>query len=140
MGRADYLKLGDWNAVCFQCGFKRKASYLQKNWQGYWVCPEHNEPRQVQDFARAVPDNEMAPWVQPLPSAIYTYLNQSIGFGDNVTKFFQLGDGLYTTTVTNVSVNGITVGWTDNGKGGITLASAAPSYQRVTASGTETAP
>lgn len=66
-GRADYLELGGWNAVCFMCGRKRKASTLTKNWQGYWACPEHNEPRQPQDFVRAVPDNQTPPWSQPMP-------------------------------------------------------------------------
>ena len=70
-GRADYLELGDWNAVCFQCGRKRKASTLVKHWQGYYVCPDHNEPRQPQDFVRAVPDVQTPPWTQPRPG--YTY-------------------------------------------------------------------
>lgn len=65
-GRADYLELGDWNAQCSMCGRKRKASYLVKNWQGLWRCPEHNEPRHPQDFVRAVPDVQTPPWVQPV--------------------------------------------------------------------------
>lgn len=65
MGRADYLELGDWNAVCSMCGFKRKAGTLTKNWQGMWRCPIHNEPRQSQDFVRAVPDVQTPPWTQP---------------------------------------------------------------------------
>jgi hypothetical protein len=64
-GRADYLELGDWNAVCFQCGRKRKASTLQKHWQGYWVCPEHWEPRHPQDFVRSVKDIITPPFQQP---------------------------------------------------------------------------
>ena len=67
-GRADYLELGDWNAVCYQCGRKRKASTLVQNWQGFYVCPVHNEPRQPQDFVRSVPDNQTPPWVQPMPA------------------------------------------------------------------------
>lgn len=63
-GRADYLELGDWNAVCFECGRKRKASSMKKHWQGYWVCPEHWEARQPQDFVRSVPDIIQPPWVQ----------------------------------------------------------------------------
>jgi len=62
--RADYLALGDWNAVCFECGRKRKGSSLKKNWQGYWVCPEHWEARQPQDFVRATVDIQTPPWVQ----------------------------------------------------------------------------
>ena len=66
-GRADYLELGDWNAVCYECGRKRKASQLKKHWQGYYVCPEHWEPRQPQDFVRSVPDVQTPPWTQPMP-------------------------------------------------------------------------
>lgn len=66
MGQADYLELGQWNARCSMCGFKRKSGTLVKNWQGMWRCPIHNEPRQPQDFVRAVPDVQTPPWVQPL--------------------------------------------------------------------------
>ncbi len=70
-GRADYLELGDWNAVCFECGRKRKASQLKKHWQGYFVCPEHWEIRQPQDFVRAVPDVQTPPWTQPMPADLF---------------------------------------------------------------------
>lgn len=62
---ADYLLLGDYNAVCYECGRKRKASTMVKHWKGYWVCPEHNEPRQPQDFVRASKDPQTVPWSQP---------------------------------------------------------------------------
>ncbi len=70
--RHDHLRLGDWNAVCFECGRKRKASELKKHWQGYWVCPEHWEARQPQDFVRAVPDVQTPPWTQPMPADSFT--------------------------------------------------------------------
>jgi hypothetical protein len=63
-GRADYLAIGDFNAACSMCGRKRKASTLVKNWQGFYRCPEHNEPRQPQDFVRAIADVVTPPWVQ----------------------------------------------------------------------------
>lgn len=63
-GKADNLELGDWNAACFECGRKFKASQMMKHWQGYYLCPEHWEPRQPQDFVRGVPDKPAAPWVQ----------------------------------------------------------------------------
>lgn len=66
MGRADYLRLGDHNAQCFRCGMKRKAGDLRKQWQGFWVCPEHWEPRQPQDFAKGIPDIQTVPWSQPV--------------------------------------------------------------------------
>ena len=67
-GRADYLELGSWNVVCYECGRKRKAHMLVHNWRGYYVCPEHNEPREAQDFVRSVPDNQTPPWSQPMPT------------------------------------------------------------------------
>jgi hypothetical protein len=63
-GRADYFEPGDYNAACSMCGRKRKASQLVRNWMGQWRCPEHNEPRQPQDFVRGVQDIQAAPWVQ----------------------------------------------------------------------------
>ena len=70
-GRADYLELGTWNAQCYQCGRKRKADTMLRNWQGYYVCPEHYEERQPQDFVRNVPDNQTPPWVQPMPANVF---------------------------------------------------------------------
>lgn len=64
-GRADYWSPGDWNASCSQCGRKRKASKMVRNWQGLYRCPEHDEPRHPQDFARGLPDNMGVPWAQP---------------------------------------------------------------------------
>jgi len=72
-GRADYYAEGDWNAVCYECGRKRKASTLKKHWQGYWVCPEHWEPRQPQDFVRSVPDVQTPPWAQPMPQDVFAF-------------------------------------------------------------------
>jgi hypothetical protein len=73
-GRADYLALGDWNCVCYQCGRKRKASTMKRHWQGYYVCPEHWEPRQPQDFVRALQDKQTPPWVQPMPEDVFVHV------------------------------------------------------------------
>lgn len=70
MGRADYLKLGDYNAICYECGKKFKASELKRHWQGYWVCEKHWEARHTQDFVKGTKDVQTPPWVQPLPAAI----------------------------------------------------------------------
>ena len=70
----DYLTLGDWNVMCYECGRKRKASTMVRNWQGYMLCPEHNEERNVQDFVRNVPDIQTPPWVQPVPSDTFVAL------------------------------------------------------------------
>lgn len=66
-GKADYLQLGDWNAVCYQCGRKFKASELRRHWQGYYVCDKHWEARHPQDFVRGVQDIQTPPWAQPMP-------------------------------------------------------------------------
>ena len=47
---------------------------MVKNWQGYWVCSEHNEPRHPQEFARAVVSEQPPPWVQPMPTDTFTYV------------------------------------------------------------------
>lgn len=73
-GKADFLDLGNWNAVCYQCGRKRKASTLLRYWQGYYVCPEHWEIRQPQDFVRPVADVQTPPWTQPMPAGIFVYV------------------------------------------------------------------
>lgn len=65
MGRADYYAPGDWNVTCFRCGRKRKSSELRKQWQGFYVCPEHWEPRHPQDYVKSVPDTPSVPWAQP---------------------------------------------------------------------------
>jgi hypothetical protein len=140
MGRADHLVLGDWNVQCFECGRKLKASHAERNWQGYYVHPEHNEPRQTQDFVRGVPDNQQPPWVQPWPAVIYEYINQTMGFGDGATVQFQLGDGLNPTTVTSVLVAGVSVSYTANTTGLCTLSVPPARYARVTGNGSEFAP
>ncbi len=70
-GRADYYASGDWNVVCYECGRKRKAGQMWRYWQGYWLCPEHWEPRQPQDFVRGIKDVQTPPWVQPMPGDIF---------------------------------------------------------------------
>lgn len=68
-GEADYLELGDWNAVCYDCGRKAKASTLVKTWQGFYVCPHHVDiTRHPQDFVRGIPDVQTPPWSQPQPA------------------------------------------------------------------------
>ena len=140
MGRADYQAVGDWNVQCFQCGFKAKASQMVRNWQGFYVHPEHNEPRQTQDFVRGVPDNQTPPWTQPWPSVVYVYNASLIGFGDGVTTQFQAGSGLYLVSVTSVTVNGTSVTYTVNSTGMITLTAAPAKFAQVFFSGSETMP
>jgi len=69
MGKADYLSLGDWNALCDVCGFKFKASMLKFRWDNLYTCPRCWEERHPQDFIRGVQDIQTPPWVRPDPGA-----------------------------------------------------------------------
>ena len=81
----DYFKPGDWNALCSMCGAKKKASQLVKNWQGQWRCPEHNEPRQPQDFVRSVPDDQSVPWSQD-PTDTFIFTNALVTESSDLTS------------------------------------------------------
>lgn len=74
MGAKDYYLHGDYNALCFECGFKFKASELKRHWQGYYVCDSCWEPRHPQDFVRGVPDEQTPPWTQPKPEDTFVAL------------------------------------------------------------------
>lgn len=64
MSSTNRFVLDDHNAVCFECGRKKKASTLMRNWKGYYVCPEHWEPRHPQDYVGPVPQPEIPAYVQ----------------------------------------------------------------------------
>ena len=106
MGKADYLELGSWNALCYSCGFKFKASMLKRHWQGYYVCERCWEPRHPQDFVRSVPDVQTPPWAQPMPADSFR-----IPGGD----FIVPGDGFFIpdTVGSNSTDPGSSTGFTD---------------------------
>lgn len=64
MGKADYLKLGDWNAECDVCGVKYKASELKRRWDDRYVCPTDFETRHPMDFYRSKPEDVSVPWTR----------------------------------------------------------------------------
>lgn len=78
MGRADFLKLGDWNQICDRTGFKVKASGTRKEWNGLIVRRESFEERQPQDYLRSFEDHQAVP--DPRSEATDTFL------GDNEVK------------------------------------------------------
>ena len=61
----NYLKLGDWNAICDVCGFKYKASTMLKRWDNLMVCKKDYEVRHPQDFIRGIADNPSVSWSRP---------------------------------------------------------------------------
>lgn len=47
---------GNYWAECDRCGFDFRIKELKKTWDGLLVCDKDWEPRQPQDFVRAVED------------------------------------------------------------------------------------
>lgn len=67
MGQADFLRVGDYNAICDVCGRKFKFSRLRQKWDNTWACEQDWEPRQPQDYLRGIPDNMSVPLSRPDP-------------------------------------------------------------------------
>ena len=67
MGHADYLRNGDWNAICDRCGSKFKFSQLKLEWDGLYVCTANGcfENRQPQDYVKGVRDDMAVPVSRP---------------------------------------------------------------------------
>lgn len=63
----NWLKLGDYNAICDSCGRKFKASTLQKRWDGLLVCHEDFEQRHPQLNLRVPTDVQRVPIPRPDP-------------------------------------------------------------------------
>ena len=61
----NWLKLGDYNAICDSCGRKFKASTMTKRWDGLFVCKEDNEPRHPQLSLRVKGDIQTVPIPRP---------------------------------------------------------------------------
>lgn len=62
----NYYKPKVWNAFCDSCGFKFKSDQLRLRWDGLMVDNACWEPRQPQDFLRAVKEtSNTLPWTRP---------------------------------------------------------------------------
>jgi hypothetical protein len=87
MGHADYLRNGDYNAICDRCGCKFKFSQLKLEWDGLYVCTANGcwEPRQPQDYVKGVRDDMAVPVSRPDQPAVFL-------------------DTLYVTPVTSTSL------------------------------------
>lgn len=71
MGQADFLRVGDYNAICDVCGRKFKFSRLRQKWDNTWACEQDWEPRQPQDYLRGIPDNMSVPLSRPDQPAVF---------------------------------------------------------------------
>jgi len=61
----NWLKLGDWNAICDSCGRKYKASTMKKRWDGLFVCEDDYELRHPQLSLRVRGDKTTVPMPRP---------------------------------------------------------------------------
>lgn len=73
VAKKDWWSSGEWNALCDQCGMKRKSGQLQERWDGLMVCKPTIkigcwEPRHPQELIRPIPDNYSVPWTRPEPA------------------------------------------------------------------------
>lgn len=98
MSGADYLRDGDWNFICDQCGFKGKASDGVKQWDGLYVHRTCADPRHPQDFVRGRRDKQTVPWSRPqspTPSFILAdvYVDESFAEYIDDSGFHQYVDG-----------------------------------------------
>lgn len=64
----NWLKLGDYNAICDSCGRKFKASTMRKRWDGFFVCQEDFEVKHPQLSLKVHGDKQTVPI--PRPDAI----------------------------------------------------------------------
>jgi hypothetical protein len=67
----NYLRLGDWNAICDVCGFKYKASELKKRWDNLMVCSKDYEHRHPQLYIHVSPDSSNLPWTRQEPEDLF---------------------------------------------------------------------
>ena len=95
MGRADYLKLGDYNALCDVCGFKFKASELKDRWDGAKVCASDWEPKHPSDMFRMPVTEGSVPWSRPEPETVEV----SVTYGNQGTQDNTVPTGTFTTFI-----------------------------------------
>jgi len=61
----NWLKLGDYNAICDSCGRKFKASTMRKRWDGLFVCKEDYEIKHPQLSLKVRGDKQQVPIPRP---------------------------------------------------------------------------
>ena len=72
MGKADFLRVGNYNMICDKCGFKFKNTDIRVQWDGLQVCKGCWEVRQPQDFVRGVKDSQQVPIARVDASPTFT--------------------------------------------------------------------
>jgi hypothetical protein len=87
----NWLKWGDYNAICDSCGRKFKASMLQKRWDGLLVCQDDWEIKHPQLNVRIRGDKQFVPNPRPQEQNI----------------LYNHGDALLTENSTTIPANTI---------------------------------
>jgi hypothetical protein len=88
MPRHDWYAMGQFNVQCDQCGLVYKSAQISQRWDGAFVCPFCWEPRQPQDFVRAVPDDQSTPFAR-----IWSPVFEGSGPNDDSMGEVTVGDG-----------------------------------------------
>jgi len=55
----------EYNAVCDSCGFVFKNTELKQRWDGFMVCKDDWETRNIADFYQTPIDTHVLPWSRP---------------------------------------------------------------------------
>ena len=66
---------GDFWRICDKCGRKVRQSNTRKEWNGLWVCKEHFETRQPQDFVKGLVDKQAVS--EPRPEQTNYFLDDN---------------------------------------------------------------
>ena len=70
----NWLRLGDYNAICDSCGRKFKASTMKKRWDGLFVCEHDYEIKHPQLSLRVHGDKQTVPIPRP-DQIVDTFVN-----------------------------------------------------------------
>lgn len=69
-----YYEPKTWNAICQVCGAKKKATVLQRRWDGLMVCQDDFETRHPSDLIRAPKEQSRIRFHRSEPTATYRYV------------------------------------------------------------------
>ena len=125
MGRADYWKPGDYNALCDRCGLKFKRSELRYTWDRLLVCDKCWEPRHPQDFVRGRKDIQRVPDARVDTQTMQNTTTLSSGASQHDTTLSLTSvSGMYSGTSLGIALDSSVIQWT--------FITAAPSGSNVT--------
>lgn len=94
----NWLKLGDYNAICDSCGRKFKASTMRQRWDGLFVCKEDYEIKHPQLSLRVHGDKQTVPIPRPDPVEdeylLVCYIWERSAYADMATADCALADNI----------------------------------------------